>query len=143
MATLTAFSTFHSICSVATPRTNSSSLTHLSYPPNFHLHTSNSSCIINGFRPLTFLSKEKRPSFRLLRSVEEDTLVPAQQVQGETEQADNEQEANQQQETVSIPVSPSDTLTMLFQVFILLIFYYRLAVLMLFTSFLIICVMLG
>lgn len=36
-------------------------------------------------------------------------------MQGETEQADNEQEANQQQETVSIPVSPSDTLTMLFQ----------------------------
>jgi hypothetical protein len=51
---------------------------------------------------------------RRLRSLEEETQIP------EEEQQQEDVPEQSEQQTVSVPVSPSDTLTMYFQVILLL-----------------------
>ena len=105
--TVSTFSALHSVCTPHATRTPSPPVTRR-ITTRFH-----------GF-PISFkhLALKRANDFyshglRRLRSLEEETQIPE-----EEEQQDVPEQSEQQ--TVSIPVSPSDTLTMYFQVILLL-----------------------
>lgn len=62
----------------------------------------------------------KRRGVRRLRSAEEETVAPEQDEEGPASspqgEAEGEAASSSEQQAVSVPVSPSDTLTMFFQV---------------------------
>jgi hypothetical protein len=64
-----------------------------------------------SFKRLSTLRNTRSRSPTILRSAEEETLIPA-----EEQVPEEEATADQQEQPVSVPVSPSDTLTMFFQV---------------------------
>ncbi|KAK9925227.1 hypothetical protein M0R45_033557 [Rubus argutus] len=63
-----------------------------------------------SFKRLSTLRNSRSRSPTILRSAEEETLIPA-----EEQVPEEEATADQQEQSVSVPVSPSDTLTMFFQ----------------------------
>jgi len=106
--TVSTFSALHSVCTPNATRTPS--------PPFARRITTR----FHGF-PISFkhLALKRANDFyshglRRLRSLEEETQIPE-----EEEQQEDVPEQSEQQ-TVSVPVSPSDTLTMYFQVILLL-----------------------
>ncbi|KAJ6423880.1 hypothetical protein OIU84_024785 [Salix udensis] len=101
MTTLSTFSALHSVCTPNAPGTPSPPLTRR-ITTRFH-----------GL-PVSFkhLALKKTSDFyshgpRRLRSLEEETQIP--------EEEEQEVPGQSEQQTVSVPVSPSDTLTMYFQ----------------------------
>ncbi|CAB4305540.1 unnamed protein product [Prunus armeniaca] len=67
--------------------------------------------VSTSFQRLTHKDKRSRiPT--IIRAVEEETLIP---VEGEEQKQEEPASSDQQEQPVSVPVSPSDTLTMLFQ----------------------------
>uniref|UniRef100_A0A2P2KAB6 Uncharacterized protein n=1 Tax=Rhizophora mucronata TaxID=61149 RepID=A0A2P2KAB6_RHIMU len=115
MARVSAFSTPPSIfCRSTTHEIPSHSLTLPARNVHFQSHG-----VANSFIPLTLLNnrtrKESKTSsfygIRRLRSVGEETQPPEE----ETEQQEAQVQEQEEQQTVSVPVSPSDTLTMHFQ----------------------------
>ena len=101
MATIAAISSLSSICKTSihchgVSRHSSSSM-------KFPLHRN---CAANSFSRLTLKKKNESLGSRKIRSVAEETLVPEEE--GE--------EASSVDQPVSVPVSPSDILTMFFQV---------------------------
>ncbi|KAJ7970890.1 EG2771 protein [Quillaja saponaria] len=105
MATVSAYSSLHSICFV--PRISSPSL--LLPRRNVHLQTH---AMANSFpKHLTVKDRSNTRRLRVVKAVDEETQV------AEQEEVKNEQEEASLSEQVSVvvPVSPSDTLTMFFQ----------------------------
>ncbi|XP_024457978.1 uncharacterized protein LOC7487846 isoform X3 [Populus trichocarpa] len=102
-STVSTFSALHSVCTPNATRTPS--------PPFARRITTR----FHGF-PISFkhLALKKANDFyshglRRLRSLEEETQIP------EEEQQQEDVPEQSEQQTVSVPVSPSDTLTMYFQ----------------------------
>ncbi|XP_010550116.1 PREDICTED: uncharacterized protein LOC104821069 [Tarenaya hassleriana] len=104
MAAISASSTLHSFCRPTNHHLSSTRLLPLSKTPSFRIRTTVDfkTCSIDGFQ------KQNRRGMRKMRSTEgggeEGVAV-----------AEEEQQPQQLQDTVSVPVSPSDTLTMFFQ----------------------------
>uniref|UniRef100_A0A1J3F5Q7 Uncharacterized protein n=1 Tax=Noccaea caerulescens TaxID=107243 RepID=A0A1J3F5Q7_NOCCA len=102
MASIAASSTFHSFSTTKSPNLSSTHL--LPLPKNLSFRTrpivNNRICSFAGF------TKQNRLGLRKLSSVGEG---------GEGFAVAEEEQQQQQQETVSVPVSPSDMLTMFFQ----------------------------
>lgn len=100
---VSAFSALHSISTLTHP--NSVSIPIPSPTVSFRN-------VSVSFQRLSTLrnTRSRRPT--ILRSAEGETLIPAEEQVPEEEEAS----ADQQEQPVSVPVSPSDTLTMFFQV---------------------------
>lgn len=119
MAGVSAFSTLHSIATpISHPTASSHSL--IATLPIRNLHFKPHGVLSSSFKLLTLNNIIKTNNFsyshrlRKLRSVEEEETPLISE-----EAEDGEQEVQQEQpeqQTVSVPVSPSDTLTMFFQV---------------------------
>ncbi|KAK6913156.1 hypothetical protein RJ641_022757 [Dillenia turbinata] len=113
MATISAFSSLYSVPSLNSQRTFNSSLScsssssFSSSRPTINFHVNR----IRKFHSHLAFGKITRP-FRKLRSVEEETLIPEAE---ENSAVVEEERQTQTDQTVSVPVSPSDILTMFFQ----------------------------
>ena len=115
MATLSAFSTPLHLIS----KTHFNTPKNLSFYPNsIHFQTKFSTFSFNN---LTLSSKKDKNLYgiwKLKSSEEEETAVPEQ----EQEQQQEETASVEQQESVSVPVSPSDIIRMYFQVWFFILF---------------------
>ncbi|XVE83904.1 hypothetical protein DITRI_Ditri16bG0125600 [Diplodiscus trichospermus] len=112
MATISAFSSALHLISKShfdTPKNLSF------YPNSIHFQTKVSTCSFSNLA-LSFKKDKNRYGFWKLKSAEEEeTAVPEQEQQQQQQQQQQETAMGEQQESVSVPISPSDILRMYFQ----------------------------